>query len=166
MEKSTRFKITGDSAETLDLCWLSKPGCECANVNHTGIDLIACSKDGSKRMSVSLEPRSCYDGTEQESIKPLSDNFEKARQACKSFGCIPFYAVLVDSAGGIRWLFASFRFTWRRLLQKRVARGGICSRVRACWNVAAGEPEIRWFELRPVKFVLVRRRQIGLGQCQ
>ena len=42
MLKSSRHsKITGNFGEALILYWLSKRGFECANVDHTGIDLIA-----------------------------------------------------------------------------------------------------------------------------
>src|SRR5258708_29820396 len=100
MEKSTRHsKITGDFAEMLVLYWLSKSGYECARVDHTGIDVIACSKDGSERMGISVKARSRYDGTEQVSVNLPPDGFEKARQACVSFGCIPYYAIVVDSVG-------------------------------------------------------------------
>ena len=103
MEKSTRHsKIAGDFAEALVLYWLSKSGYECACIDHTGIDLIACSKDGSKRMGISVKARSRYDGTEEECVNLPPDGFKKAREACKSFGCTPFYAILVDSAHGIR----------------------------------------------------------------
>ena len=87
MEKSTRHsKITGDFAEALVLYWLSKSGYECACVDHTGIDLIACNRDGFERMGISVKARSRYDGTEQVSVNLSPDGFEKARHACNRRG--------------------------------------------------------------------------------
>jgi len=48
IRSSRHSKITDDFAEALVLYWLSKSGCECATVDHTGIDLIA-SKPASGR---------------------------------------------------------------------------------------------------------------------
>src|SRR5262249_29162275 len=101
MEKSTRHsKITGDFAEALVLYWLSKVGYECACVDHTGIDLIACTKDGSQRMGISVQGRSRYAGTEKRSVS--LHKFEKARVPCSSFGLIPYAAIVVDGADVIR----------------------------------------------------------------
>jgi hypothetical protein len=103
MKKSTRHsKITGDFAEAFVLCHLSKAGYECAVVDHTGIDIIACSRDGLKRNGISVKARSRYDGTEASSINLGTDDFAKARDACKSFGCRPYYAILVDARTSIR----------------------------------------------------------------
>jgi len=101
MEKSSRHNvITGDFAEALVLYWLSKHGYECACVDHTGIDLIACTKDGSQRMGVSVQGRSRYAGTEKRSVS--LHKFEKARVPCKSFGLSPYAAIVVDGAHVIR----------------------------------------------------------------
>jgi hypothetical protein len=150
MDKSTRHsKITGDFAETLVLYWLSKYGYECARVDHTGIDLIACSKDGSERMGISVKARSRYDGTEQESINLSPDGFDKARQSCRSFGCVPFYAILVDSVGGIRCFLLPLDH-----LEKIATGKGDGVRYwpmgESFLNDCRDEPKIRWFELRPV----------------
>jgi hypothetical protein len=101
MEKSTRHKkITSDFAEARVLYWLSKSGYECACVDHTGIDLIACTKDGLERMGISVQGRSRYAGTEKESVN--LHPFENAREACKSFGCVPYSTIVVDGANVIR----------------------------------------------------------------
>jgi hypothetical protein len=76
MKKSTRHNtISGDFGEALVLYWLSKFGYECARIDHTGIDLIACKTDGSERMGISVQCRSRYDGTEKESVNlhPFED---------------------------------------------------------------------------------------------
>jgi hypothetical protein len=101
MEKSSRHKkITGDFAEALVLYWLSESGYECACVDRTGIDLIACTKDGLERMGISVQGRSRYAGTERESVN--LHPFENAREACRSFGCVPYSAIVVDGANVIR----------------------------------------------------------------
>jgi hypothetical protein len=108
MTKSTRHsKITGDFAEGLVLYWLSKYGYECARVDHTGIDLIANAPDNSERLGISVKCRSRYQGTESSSVNLPSDGFAKARSACKAFGCVPYYAVVVDGGSVVRCFLVS-----------------------------------------------------------
>lgn len=103
MRKSTRHaKITGDFAEGLVLYWLSKYGYECARIDHTGIDLIAREPDGQTVLGISVKSRSRYAGTEKVSINLPPDGFEKASQACEAFGCVPYYAIVVDGGAAIR----------------------------------------------------------------
>ena len=108
MKKSTRHsKITGDFAEGLVLYWLSKYGYECARVDHTGIDVIANAPDDSERLGISVKCRSRYDGTETSSVNLPPDGFAKARSACKAFGCVPYYDVVVDGGSVIRCFLIS-----------------------------------------------------------
>ena len=95
MEKSSNHaKITGDFGEALVRYWLSKHGYECAWVDHTGIDLIAWTKDGSQRMGISVQCRSCYPGAEKRAVS--LHQFEQARVPCNSLGLIPYAAIVVD----------------------------------------------------------------------
>jgi Holliday junction resolvase-like predicted endonuclease len=101
MKKSSRHdKITGDFAELLVLYWLSKSGYECALVDHTGIDIIAADEKRNKRIGISVQGRSRLAGKETESVN-LHD-FNKTRRACKSFGCKPYSAIVVDAQDVIR----------------------------------------------------------------
>jgi hypothetical protein len=53
--KSSRHsKIAGDFGEALVLYWLSKYGFECAQVDHTGIDLIARNPYRNEVMGISI----------------------------------------------------------------------------------------------------------------
>lgn len=101
LKKSTRHaKIAGDFAEGLVLYWLSKSGYECVRVDHTGIDLIACTKNGKRRMGISVQGRSRHAGTEKASVN--LHPFEAAREACRSFKCVPYSAIVVDGGNVIR----------------------------------------------------------------
>jgi hypothetical protein len=145
--KSSRHKkITGDFAEVLVLYWLSKHGYECARVDHTGIDLIACKRDGSERMGISVQGRSRYPGTEKNSVN--LHEFEKARVPCDLFGLIPHAAIVVDGANVIR----GFLLPLDHLEQ---IAGGKKTRV---WpmndrflEARRTDPKIRWFELELTK---------------
>jgi hypothetical protein len=149
MEKSTRHsKITGDFAEALVLYWLSKSGYECAHVDHTGIDLIACKKDGSERMGISVQGRSRYAGTETTSVN--LHPFEDAREACTVFGLTPFAAIIVDGANVIRCFLLSLDHL------ENIATG--TKGGQRYWlmsenflNKCRADPEIRWFELELTK---------------
>jgi len=149
MEKSTRHKkITGDFAEALVLYWLSKSGYECAHVDHTGIDIIACKKDGSERMGISVQGRSRYAGTETSSVN--LHPFKDAREACKTFGLTPFAAIVVDGAKIIRCFLLSLdRLEVIATGKKGGQRYWLMteSRLDKCRN----DPKIKWFELELTK---------------
>jgi len=97
MQKSTRHsKITGDFGEALILYWLSKHGFECARVDHTGIDIIATVPKSEERWGISVKCRSRAAGTENEYLGVPAADFAKAQKACKAFGCVPYFGVVVD----------------------------------------------------------------------
>jgi hypothetical protein len=150
VKKSTRHsKITGDFAEALVLYWLSKYGYECARVDHTGIDLIARHPTSPEVMGISVKSRSRYEGTEKVSVNLPPDGFEKARRACEAFGCVPYYAVVVDGAEAIH----GFLVPLTHLLE--IAGGspdGMRYWLMADRNLAAylSDPLVQRFELHTV----------------
>jgi Holliday junction resolvase-like predicted endonuclease len=106
--KSTRHsKIAGDFGETLVLYWLSKHGFECAKVDHTGIDLIASNPHTREVMGISVKSRTRSEGTERETVTIQSDDFKKVQDACKAFGCQPYFAIVVDAKDLIRVFITS-----------------------------------------------------------
>lgn len=102
VNKSSRHpKITGDFAERLVLYWLSKYGFECSYVDHTGIDIIARNPHTNELVGISVKGRSRSTGTEETDVTIPKKNFGKAEVACKAFGCIPYFAIVVDAADKI-----------------------------------------------------------------
>jgi Holliday junction resolvase len=111
IKKSTRHsKITGDFAEGLILYWLSKHGFECARVDHTGVDLIARNPHTNELMGISVKSRSRNVGTERTTVRIGRDNLEKLSDACKSFGCKPYFAVVVDAGPSIRCFIVTMAY--------------------------------------------------------
>jgi len=103
INKSSRHsKITGNFAEGLVLYWLSKYGFECANIDHTGIDILARNPNKNEIMGISVKSRSRNEGTEGTYVSIPNENFDKAKRACKSFNCIPYFAIVVDEECKIR----------------------------------------------------------------
>ena len=97
IQKSTRHsKITGDFGENLILYLLSKYGFECANVDHTGIDIIANNSLTKERMGISVKTRSRKEGVEGKHVSISNDNFIKVEKACEAFGCTPYFAIVAD----------------------------------------------------------------------
>ncbi len=97
VKKSTRHsKITGNFCENVILYWLSKYGFECANVDHTGIDIIARNPHTNEVMGISVKGRSRNEGKENTSVNIPNDNFDKIKKACDAFNCTPYFAVVVD----------------------------------------------------------------------
>ena len=108
VQKSTRHsKIAGDFGETLALYWLSKHGFECANVDHTGIDLIANNPFTGEVMGISVKSRTRSPGKETAYVSIPNDNLDKVRSACEAFGCVPYFAIVVDAANLVRVFITS-----------------------------------------------------------
>ncbi|MBU0495125.1 MAG: hypothetical protein KKA73_14840 [Chloroflexi bacterium] len=103
IEKSSRHsKVAGDFGETLVLYWLSKHGFECARVDHTGIDLIARNPHTDELMGISVKSRSRNPGKEKTSVNITRGDLTKAEKACEAFGCVPYFAIVVDAADLMR----------------------------------------------------------------
>lgn len=103
INKSSRHpKITGDFGEELVLYWLSKYGFECANVDHTGIDIIANNPHTKEVMGISVKSRSRNEGKEGTYVSIPNGNFEKVQKACDAFGCKPYFAIVVDEKNKIK----------------------------------------------------------------
>lgn len=102
IKSSRHSKITGDFGEALVLYWLSKHNFECASVDHTGIDLIARNPHTNEVMGISVKSRSRNTGTEYDYVGIPKDNFEKAESACRAFGCVPYFAIVIDAGNVIR----------------------------------------------------------------
>jgi Holliday junction resolvase-like predicted endonuclease len=103
IRKSSRHaKIAGDFGESLALYWLSKYGFECALVDHTGIDIIANNPHTKEIMGISVKTRSRAYGTESDEVSIANGDFEKVRAACRAFGCVPYFSIIVDAGAVIR----------------------------------------------------------------
>jgi Holliday junction resolvase len=101
--KSTRHqKIIGDFGENVICNWLSRSGFEVTRVDHTGIDIVAYNPSTDERLGITVKSRTRRLGTERESVNLLShqkgrNDRGKALCACKSFACIPWIAVYVET---------------------------------------------------------------------
>lgn len=112
--KSTRHaKITGDFGEALILYWLSKYGFECALVDHTGIDIIARNPHTGDVMGISVKSRSRREGLEANYVTIPNTHLNRVHAACKAFGCVPYFAIVIDAGKVIR----GFILPMRRLLE-------------------------------------------------
>jgi hypothetical protein len=145
LNKSSRHsKITGDFGESLVLYLLSRHGFECARVDHTGIDLIARRPNSREVLGISVKSRSRQSGTEHTHINLKHEEFSKVKAACDAFGCVPYFALVVDAGEKLRVLLLSLRH-----LQKLVPGG---SKVSA-WQMSESflrkyyaDPDIMIFE--------------------
>src|SRR5438046_964004 len=101
MHKSSRHSsITGRFAEYLVMYWLSKYGFECVYVDHVGIDIIAyCSGQG---LGISVKSRSRSPGRGRDSLSIPHADFRKMDEACKVFGCKPYFAIVIDADSQLR----------------------------------------------------------------
>ena len=146
LKSSRHAKITGDFAEGLVLYWLSKHGFECARVDHSGIDLIARTPASREHMGISVKSRCRATGTEQSSVSIPNPNFTKAQAACDAFGCVPYFAIVVDESDVIR----AYLLSMKHLLEIHPM-----SRATSQWSMRAKalesyaeDPEIKCFEFR------------------
>lgn len=143
--KSTRHaKITGDFGEALVLYWLSKYGFECASVDHTGIDIIARNPFTQEIMGISVKSRSRSEGAEAEYVSIPNDNFDKAETACTAFGCIPYFAIVVDAGDRIRGFLLPMSHLLALFPRKKTASGWKMS--ESFLTQYAQDQEIKYFE--------------------
>lgn len=85
MLKSSRHsKITGNFGEALILYWLSKRGFECANVDHTGIDLIARRPSSQEVLGISVKCRSRTEARDEAGVNLLHANDKKIEDTCRA----------------------------------------------------------------------------------
>lgn len=146
VKSSRHSKITGDFGEALILYWLSKYGFECARVDHTGIDLIASNPYTSEVMGISVKSRSRSLGKEGSNVVIDRDNFEKVEQACAAFGCVPYFAIVVDGKDVIH----AFVISLKHLVEHYPAGIRVSN-----WRMNEkslvqyySDPEVKIFELR------------------
>jgi Holliday junction resolvase-like predicted endonuclease len=97
IDKSSRHsKITGNFAEHLVLYWLSKHGLECAYIDHVGIDILARNKITKELMGISVKSRSRNKGKEGQYMSIPNENIQKIDDACRTFQCKPYFAIVID----------------------------------------------------------------------
>ena len=144
--KSTRHsKITGDFAEHLILYWFSKYGFECASVDHTGIDLIARNPHTGEFMGISVKSRSRSTGKEGQFVSIPKDNFQKAKEACQAFGCIPYFAIVVDQGSRIESFIVSQAYLLKLF---RPGKTTVSWKMSEEWlDRYRADPEIKKFSL-------------------
>lgn len=109
IKSSRHSKITGNFSEALVLYWLSKYGFECANVDHTGIDIIARNPKTKEVIGISVKGRTRDIDTAGTYVGISNKNFDKVEEACKSFNCVPYFAIVVDEKNKIYGFILSMK---------------------------------------------------------
>jgi Holliday junction resolvase-like predicted endonuclease len=142
MQKSSRHsKITGNFGEALILYWLSKRGFGCANVDHTGIDLIARRPASEEVLGISVKCRSRTEARDEAGVNLLHANDKKIEGACHAFGCVPYVAVVVDQGSTVRGYLTT-------LQHARDQYPGQSWRMSAAMiKLYESDPLVEWFEL-------------------
>jgi len=147
INKSTRHaRITRDFGEAVALYWLSKCGFECARVDHTGIDIIARNPHTEETMGISVKSRSRIEGTEEAVVSIPNDHLDRADAACKAFGCVPYFAIVVDAGETVR----GFILPMLHLLTlfPRAKSGTGWKMSEKCLSQYAADPKIIAFEFK------------------
>lgn len=151
-KSSSHSKITGNFGEALILYWLSKRGFECADLDHTGIDLIARRPSSDEVLGISVKCRSRAEGTDETSVNlPYKDD-EKVKAACHAFHCVPYVAVVVDQGSAVRAYLTTLQH-----LRTRYAGPS--------WHMT--QAKIKRYEIDPQveSFELVSRAGNWLAEC-
>jgi Holliday junction resolvase-like predicted endonuclease len=147
INKSTRHsKITGDFGESLVLYWLSKYGFECAAVDHTGIDIIARNPHSKEIMGISVKSRSRNIGAEEEYVSIPNTNFSKVEAACEAFGCMPYFAIVVDAGNTIRGFILSMDHLLKISPKGKTSSGWKMS--KRYLELYEKDPDIKMFEFK------------------
>lgn len=97
VQKSSRHsKIAGDFGERLVLYLLSKYNCECAFIDHVGIDIIARNTVNQELMGISVKTRTRNNGAEGTALNIQNKELLKVKSACEAFGCKPYFSLVID----------------------------------------------------------------------
>jgi hypothetical protein len=102
IRSSRHQKIIGAFGEHLISNHLSRSGFEVANIDHTGIDLIAYHNLTKQRLGISIKSRTRTAGTENTPVNMLSyqggkNDRKKLIDACKAFDCEPWIGIYVET---------------------------------------------------------------------
>ncbi|MGH9429176.1 MAG: hypothetical protein ACRD2L_23075 [Terriglobia bacterium] len=146
LRSSRHAKVAGNFGETLVLYWLSKYGFECASVDHTGIDLIARNPHTQELMGISVKSRTRSEGREQEYVSILRGDLVKAQVACDAFGCVAYFAIVIDAKDLIR-VFITSKQHLLELFPLAATKSGWKMRERYLTQYYE-DPEIKIFQLR------------------
>jgi len=146
LKSSRHAKTTGDFGEILILYWLSKYGFECALIDHTGIDIIARNPSTGELMGISVKSRCRSMGAEETYITVPNENFDKMCAACDAFGCIPYFAFVVDAADTIRAFLVSMGHFLELFPKGKTASGW---KMRSSYiRQYEADPEVKSFVFR------------------
>ncbi len=69
-------------------------------------------------MGISVKTRTRVKGKERESVTIHSDDFTKMDAACEAFGCIPYFAIVVDAEDSIK-IFITSKLNFLKLAPKK-----------------------------------------------
>ena len=74
-------------------------------------------------MGISVKSRTRNEGAESEYVSIPNKNFDKAKAACKSFGCVPYFAIVVDAGVTIRGFILSMAHLLQLFPKGKAASG-------------------------------------------
>jgi hypothetical protein len=77
--------------------------------SDTGIDVIARNPHTQELLGISVKSRTRSSGTEKTHVRIPNDAFGKAEVACEAFGCVPWFAIVVDAASTITGYLLSMK---------------------------------------------------------
>ena len=70
-------------------------------VDHIGMDIVAKNPHTNELMGISVKSRSRNEGTEGTFISIPLDSITKLKNACRTFKCNPYFAIVADEANTI-----------------------------------------------------------------
>lgn len=112
-------------------------------MDHVGLDIIARNPHTHEVMGLSVKSRSRNPGTEGTSVSIPNDNLRKLRDACRAFGCEPYFAIVVDEADSV----TGFILSEAQLVRLCPPGSGVISwKMSGAWiGKYEADPEIRSF---------------------
>ena len=144
IKKSPRHsKIAGDFGETMVMYWLSKYGYDVANVDFTGIDLIAYNNKTKRRLGISVKART---RKRRQGYSSVTLPSKQELGVCKSFHCKPYLALVIDSIddGGASGAIRLYLLPWREVEQQLRRSGQKSFKMEKDYlNIYESSPQIK-----------------------
>jgi hypothetical protein len=74
-------------------------------------------------MGISVKSRTRSEGAESEYVSIPNENFDKAEATCKSFGCVPYFAIVVDAGDTVTGFILSMAHLLQLFPKGKTASG-------------------------------------------
>jgi len=155
--RSTRHsKVSGQFGEILVAYLLSKEGFEVAQVDHTGLDILAVNPKSNRRLGISVKNRTRDAKSANSPVHFHLGDLKWLEEACRIFSVDPFVAAVVDRPIDDSWWLTLWLMPLSRARELNRQSGGILA------FAVSPAAEMKYRALPDAHFVSWKRDEFNL----